>query len=503
MKLTEKISKEATISFIGMGFGQMFRYFFTTLLARWAGMELLGIYSISNAVTRISEVIGKLGLDQGVLRTVSKEQEQSHKQSVIRSALKMGLIFAMVLMLGQIIIAGWLATYIFHQTSVLSMVLIIHALSLPFCILIHISAFSTQAYKLLKHKIFVNEIQNPLILFLAMVVFYFSFSTESAIMLPVVISSVFGLFTISISLKKVSGVSIFSILNGKFNRNLFNYSIPIMFMSILGTLLHWTDVFMLGYFTDTSTVGLYHPAARTAGIIRMIIISFTGIYGPIIVEMYARKSQIEMEHIFKLITRWVTTFSLPFAILILIYPKKVMLIFGSDFIIGYPILMILVIAAFIQAVFGIGGTTLNMTGFPKINLINTLFAFGLNIGLNIILIPNMGGVGAALATLSTLGFIAIIRGLQNWKILHLTPWSKKMLKPIIAGIFTIFTGYYLKPFIMSFHTVITLLYAGIIIFVVFFTILWMCGFDEDDKGLLAGIKIILGTMKQSLKLAKQ
>jgi len=75
-----------------MGCGQLLRYLFTTLLARWAGVELLGIYSISNAVTRIFEVIGKLGLDQGTLRGVSREEENLKKQSVILSALKMGAI---------------------------------------------------------------------------------------------------------------------------------------------------------------------------------------------------------------------------------------------------------------------------------------------------------------------------------------------------------------------------------------------------------------------------
>ena len=172
-----------------MGFGQLFRYLFTTLLARWAGVELLGIYSISNAVTRIMEVIGKLGLDQGILRKVSREEKVEDKQTAIRSALIMGLISGMVFMLIQIAIAGWLSTHIFHQTSLLTRVLSIHALSLPLYILIHISAFSTQGYKLLKHKIFVSEIQNPLILLLTMVVFYFSYSAESAIMFPVVISS--------------------------------------------------------------------------------------------------------------------------------------------------------------------------------------------------------------------------------------------------------------------------------------------------------------------------
>ncbi len=478
-----------------MGLGQAFRYIFTSLLARWAGVELLGIYSLANAVTRISEVIAKLGLDQGILRKVSREGNLESKQKAILSALKMGSISGLIFMLIQIALAGFLAENIFNQSSLLTKVIALHAISLPFYIIIHISAFSTQAFKLLKYKIVVTEIQNPLILLLAMVVCYFLYSAESAIIIPVVLSAVLGCITITIFLKKVSGTNILYVKKGMFNRDLLNYSLPIMFMSILGTVLHWTDVIMLGYFTDPATIGIYHPAARTAGIVRIILLSFAGIYGPIMAEMYAKKQAVEMNDLFKLVTRWIITFALPFTVLILLYPKKVMLIFGSEFINGYPILMILVTAAFIQAVFGIGGTTLNMTGFPKINLINTVIACGLNFVLNIILIPNMEGMGAAFATLITLGFIALIRGFQNWKLLDLVPFSWKLIKPLCAGIIAAGLGYYLKMFIMPYHTMLTLLCAGFVIFVVFFTVLWMFGLDENDNGLLVGVRIILNNFK--------
>ncbi len=133
--------------------------------------------------------------------------------------------------------------------------------------------------------------------------------------LPLVLY-ILGCITITIFLKKVSGINILSVNKGIFNRDLLNYSLPIMFMSILGTVLHWTDVIMLGYFTDPTTVGLYHPASRTAGIVRIILLSFSGIYGPLMAEMYAKRQNVEMNHLFKLVTRWITTFSLPFAILI-------------------------------------------------------------------------------------------------------------------------------------------------------------------------------------------
>jgi len=204
MNTNAKIAKESAISFTGMGMGQVLRYLFTTLLARWVGVELLGIYSIANAITRISEVIGKLGLDQGILRKVSRLENKDEKQSAILSALKMGVLSGLLFMVIQILIASFLAENIFNQSILLTKVIVIHALSLPFYIVIHISAFSTQAYKLLKYKIVVTEIQNPLILLLAMLVCYFFYSVESTIIYPVVISSVMGCITISYFLQKVS-----------------------------------------------------------------------------------------------------------------------------------------------------------------------------------------------------------------------------------------------------------------------------------------------------------
>ena len=489
--IPRKIGKEASLSFIGMGVGQFIRYLFTTLLARWVGVELIGIYSISNAITRIMEVVGKMGLDQGALRAISREPNKQKKQIIILSSLKIGFITGILVMIVQILSAEFLAYNIFKQSELLIMAISIHAISLPFYILINISAAATQAYKLLKYKILVSEFQNPVILLIIMILCYYFYNIESTILVPIVFTSIIGLFSINIFLKKVSGVNLKLMSKGFIDTELISYSLPIMFMTILGTILHWTDVIMLGLFSDANTVGLYHPAARTAGIIRIILLSFTGIYGPIMAEMYAKNEVTSMNSIFKLVTRWIITFSLPFSILILLYPKKIMLIFGSEFVSGYSILVILVIAAMIQAIFGVGGTTLTMTRYPKINLINTFIACSLNIVLNIIFIPIYKGQGAALSTLITLASIALIRIFQNWILLKLLPFNLKIFKPLLAGLVAFGVGVFIKSFIVSFHTIITLLFAGIIIFAAFFIILWLLKFDEDDYNLLKGIRILI------------
>ena len=67
MKLPQKLAKEATISFMSMGFGSGVRYLFVLILARWVGPAYLGVFSLANALMRFAEVIGKAGLDNGVL----------------------------------------------------------------------------------------------------------------------------------------------------------------------------------------------------------------------------------------------------------------------------------------------------------------------------------------------------------------------------------------------------------------------------------------------------
>ena len=73
MKLPQKIAKEAIISFLSMGLGSGFRYLFVLILVRWVGPAYLGVYSLANAIMRLAEVMGKAGLDNGVIKYASEK----------------------------------------------------------------------------------------------------------------------------------------------------------------------------------------------------------------------------------------------------------------------------------------------------------------------------------------------------------------------------------------------------------------------------------------------
>ncbi len=91
----QKIAKESTISFVGLGYGQFIRYLFTAVLARLVGVHYLGIYSLGNSITNITSVIGKAGMDVGIMRYVSMRDLVKDRESIktdVLSTLKIGLV---------------------------------------------------------------------------------------------------------------------------------------------------------------------------------------------------------------------------------------------------------------------------------------------------------------------------------------------------------------------------------------------------------------------------
>ena len=493
-----KIAKEATISFMGMGFGDGARYLFTAILARFAGVEFLGIYSLASSVTRIGEVFGRAGLHSGVMRFVSRLDKETEIETVrqrILSGLKLGLLFGIVIMILQIALADWLAFELFKSSDLLKTVLIISAVSLPFATIMAISAFATQGYKLLKYKVMVLNIIRPAIMLVCVLVSISFFTIDAAVKYPLLISAVFSSFAAIIFLNKLTNIKISQIFSGVIDKELLRFSYPLMFVTILGTLMHWMDILMLGYFTDTTTVGLYHPAARTAGLLRTVLLAFMGIFAPMMSDYHRQGDVGEMGKLYKLIVRWIVSLSLPLAIIIIIYSKKIMLLFGVEYLSASNVLMVLTTAAFIQTLFGGGGQTLTMTGFTKVNLFNSIIVVLINITLNLLWIPQYGIIGAAYATLISMALLGLLRIVEVNHLIKITPFSLKLMKPIIAGVIMTAVLIYIKPVVLPLHTITSLIIITLVGLLSFFTMLWLLRFDADDRKIWSGIVMITNRKK--------
>jgi O-antigen/teichoic acid export membrane protein len=269
-----------------------------------------------------------------------------------------------------------------------------------------------------------------------------------------------------------------------------------MFVTILQTLMHWMDILMIGYFTDPLTVGLYHPAARTAGLLQALLLSFLSIYAPLVSQFHNEGDNAKLSNTYQLVNRWLLIFAIPISAIFILFPEKVLFLFGPEYLESSQVLVILTIGTFIQAILGVAGPTLSMSGFTKLVLFNSIGTFILNFGLNVWLIPIYGILGAAIATLTSLTTVGLIRVVQVNFILKINFLNLKLFKPILSGLVCYSTLILIKPLIIEYSTFITLLIAVFISIFIFGLMLFLLKIEDEDKDILSGLNFFKGIVNK-------
>jgi len=429
------IAGQAGFSFAGFLFGQASRFGFNLLVARVLDADALGTYALAVAVIQISEVLAIAGLDSALLRFVSSNSSDPHRQkAVIGSALKTSLFFSLLVAMFLLLLSGYI-TSMLHGSHLLQLTLCCYAAAVPFNVATMLYGHAIQGFKKLQPKIIATQVVSPLLLLLLTLLFRYTAGQNAALFFPFALSAAMAFFWIRPYLSKITGVLPLDIVHAAPDRVMMLYALPFMVVSLLSMMTHWLDVVMLGMLTDTATVGLYHPAARTAGLIRAVLLAFAGIAAPMIAALHTGSDNVEIGRIYKMVTRWILGLVVPPVILFLLLPEPVLGVFGTRFTAGSNALLLLTAASFMQVCFGLSSTVLAMTGYARLSLYNALGALGLQVILNLLLIPRMGINGAALATLLVFFLLSVVRLSEIFLLLTIHPFGKALWKPLAAGFF--------------------------------------------------------------------
>lgn len=449
MRRNRVIAGQAGISFGGFLFGQASRFAFNLLVARALGAEALGTYAIAIAVIQIAEVLAVAGLDSALLRFVNLYQRDPLRQkAVIASALKTSLVLSIAVALLLLLFSGAIAS-LFNGSRLLQLVICCYAAAIPFNAATQLYGHATQGFQKLHPKIIATQVVAPLLLLLLTILFRSTAGHDEALLFPFALASAGAFFWIRPTLERITGVVTPDILRARSDRPMLAYALPFMGVSLLSMMTHWLDVVMLGMFTDTATVGIYHPAARTAGLIRAVLLAFSGIAAPMIAELHAGRERVEIERIYRMVTRWIIAVVIPPVLLFTLLPGPVLELFGPRFAPGSTVLLLLTVASFLQVSFGLSSTVLAMTGYSRLSFLNALGAFVLQVSLNYLLIPLMGINGAALATLIVFFLLSAFRLMEVHHFLKIHPFGKELWKPIVSALLSALLLFAARPSLLA------------------------------------------------------
>lgn len=193
-------------------------------------------------------------------------------------------------------------------------------------------------------------------------------------------------------------------------RSLFDFS-KFSFVNTVGGLIYsWMDVLILTVFVSLEIasargeIGAYENAWRVSLLVTFISRSISEVIFPQISQWDAKNETKKIERVLAkaLIPGLIVVF--PALIGVYIFSEEILLyLFGSEFTVAAPALIVLVGLRFFQAIDGIYGRMIDALDRPDLTMISTIVAVIANLIFNVVLIYTFGILGAAIAT--TIAFI--------------------------------------------------------------------------------------------------
>lgn len=485
-----KIAKEASITMGGSAVGGILRYLFNILIARLLGVEILGFYAVSMAVTQVVSVVGRLGLDAGVVRFVSRLHAMGRipeATATTKQALRYGLLSGLILASILIILSEPISTGVFNaQDPFLAKLLTLIAVMIPLMVAAQILSAGCQGLKVLKYPALALNIIPPAFMCLILTILVWWAGPLWSIATACIGSQVLSVGAAAVFLSKLLPVRINA--DTRPEAGLLRFSIPLVFAAVMIMLLHWSDIIMLGIITDSHTTGLYQPAVRTAGMMAVFTSAFSGILGPIVSDLDSSNQKSRISELLRLVGRWNFAIAWPAGLFLLLYASKVMLVFGADFLAVKSVLPVLALAQVILSL-GIGNAlTLVMTGYTKLALANNTITLIVNILSNLYFIPRYGPMGAALGTTAAMVTLTLLRLIELWVIHRMHPFSWKYSKPLLAGAVALAACYLINMVIFDWHTIAVIIVGGLVFVSVYVACLYFLKLDEADRQVLAAVR---------------
>ena len=192
----------------------------------------------------------------------------------------------------------------------------------------------------------------------------------------------------------------------------------LLLMTATQALLQSTDLLMLGWLADPTSVGVYAVAARVADLVTFALTAINTIFAPSIAALHARGDRTALQAMVTTTAWWATLAGLVVALPLFGLAGFVLSIFGAGFSAGETPLRILLAGQIVNAAAGSVGFMLTMTGHERQAAVVLGGAAVGAVALNAIFISPFGLAGAAMATaLSVTGW--------NWGLAVLV-WRRKL-----------------------------------------------------------------------------
>lgn len=378
------------------------------IIARFYGAEVLGIIAILNSFLLLATIFTVLGTNTSILRLIPEHIVKYSYTSAFRVYRKVQFMaFGISLITGILFFfaADLVAGKIFSKPHLS----FYFGLASAFIVFKSLMLLNTQAVRSIKLiKVFAFMQFMPQVTNLALLLILGTFSKYKGIPVYALLGSfaitgIVGWITMEVAFKnKMNPQDHVKPMNG---REILSISLPMLITASMQFLISQTAIIVLGMFRNEAEIGYFSIALKLATLTIFFLQAMNSMAAPKFSELFHSDQIDELFYVAKKSAKLIFYITSPILLGIILLGKPILsILFGNDFIVAYPALVLIVIGQFVNSASGSTGIFMNMTGNQAIFRNIIMVAAVINIVLNIFLIPEIGITGAAIATMISIIF---------------------------------------------------------------------------------------------------
>lgn len=487
---------EGTLLLVGGRIVRLPIIFITELvMARLLGTTNYGGVVVGLTVVSIGMIIGSFGVDTGFQRKLPYYEDEPPKaRGVLRAGLAIGLCGGILFGTGLFLLAPTVATVVFDNRRLVGLFRIA-AFAIPFAVSTQIGISVARASRNASTFVGVRQILDPISRFVLISAFvlagFGALGAMAGVAATMVLTGVLAL---------VLGVRSFRIsLSGKAEqmyREVGLFSIPLMLSSSTFFVIKNADTLLIEVFLASGAVGLYNAAFRLRQLGLIFYLPMNFLLPSVFSKLDKNAADKEIKRTYQIVSKWVVLITTPVVLGMLFFPETIITItFGPDYTPAGNELRILVVPVLVSALAGANASSVVALGHNKLRMYTDVAAAGLNVILNLFLIPQIGITGAAIASaVAFVGRNVVFGSVLYWQY-SVHPFSKAMMKPTGLTLLLAPTMYVTFSHIIPITTtnVVAFGILGIIMYLMLVVIVG--GIEPEDKLILDEL---LSLVKDSL-----
>lgn len=459
------------------------------------GVDGYGILSIVGVITGYLAFLD-LGLGRGLVKYIS---EYNAEGDVVRMEKTLGtaiIIYTFIGIAGALLIvclAGVLAKNLFKIPANLQEVsqIVFYLSAIGFLINMPSSVFGSIPVALQQIHLAsaANAAINSAQTFMAVALLFSGFGLKEVVLLNLVMSVV-GMFVyINISRRLLPQLRFKPVFDFGVFRVLFRYGSYVSFSSIMSTLSAYLDKFLIGLFQPIAALTPYNVSYQLASKIWLIPANVTSSIFPTFSELDSLKEQDKIRELYCRATKYVMVGTTPIAISLVVFAGPFLSYWmGTDIARrGAFVLQLLALSAWMGGLAWVALSLLQAVGYPDIHAKITAFQAIISVILYLLLIPNFGIEGAALAWLiqqimvSSLAIYVVTAQIINMPLSVFMPQS--FLGPMVPGLLLILLDLWLRRLAVNLPAVMLIIGGSCLLYLL---VAFFFPLDSRDRKVIIG-----------------